>query len=121
MHVLLVDDEELIRHSGKALLGVLGHQVDLASSGAEALLKLESTVYDAVLLDLTMPDMSGKDVLAQLRQKHPQLPVAICSGYLVDQESLMSAGAPRPPTILYKPYSVQELIDFLDVSTRRVE
>ncbi len=113
LHVLLVDDDELIQRAGKALLGVLGHQVTLAKNGQQALELLESQTFDAVLLDMTMPVMSGKEAFLEIHKRWPELPVAICTGHFVDLRQWVTDPHSLPPHALHKPYSVAELSEFL--------
>ncbi len=114
--VLLVDDDELIQRAGLALLGALGHRVTLAMNGQQAIELLEDQSFDAVLLDLTMPVMSGKEAFTEIHRRWPNLPVAICTGYFVDIKQWVAPGDDRPPHVLQKPYSVAELAAFLDVA-----
>ena len=72
-HILIVEDDRALRYALAGLLTNAGHVVDQAGDGPEALLKLESTAFDIVLLDVGLPTMSGLDVLAQARatSSHP--------------------------------------------------
>jgi len=58
-----------------------------------------------------MPVMSGKQTLSQLRDRHPGLPVIICSGYLVDLDSFAEEAGARPDAFVPKPFSPSDLID----------
>lgn len=117
--VLLVDDDDLIQRAGQALLGALGHRVTLAQNGRQALEILEQQSFDAVLLDLTMPVMSGKEAFLEIHRRWPNLPVAICTGYFVDIKQWLAAPTDTPPYILQKPYSVAELSQFLDAAAAK--
>ena len=65
--ILVIDDEADIREGLELLLVTEGYSVELAQNGTEGLQKLESNVYDLVLLDLMMPDVSGFEVVKALR------------------------------------------------------
>jgi DNA-binding NarL/FixJ family response regulator len=81
MHrVLLVDDHEVVRKGIRAILEdkVTGIEIQEASGGDEALATLSSP-FDAVILDLSMPGRSGIDLLAEIKHRHPKLPVLIMS------------------------------------------
>jgi CheY-like chemotaxis protein len=67
-HVLVVDDHELSRRLARLVLEPSGWQVDEACDGAQALAALASSRYDCVLLDISMPGMSGEAVCAQIRR-----------------------------------------------------
>jgi two-component system NtrC family sensor kinase len=69
--ILVVDDEPAIRSAIVRYFGGLGHAVDAAGTGAEAHAMLESRRYDAVLLDLRMPDTSGDAIYRELVERDP--------------------------------------------------
>ena len=116
LSVLLVDDDDLIQRAGQALLGALGHKVTLANNGRQAIEILETRTFDAVLLDLTMPVMSGKEAFMEIHRRWPNLTVAICTGYFVDIQQWLSSPTDTPPHVLQKPYSVAELTQFLSAA-----
>lgn len=70
--ILVTDDEPTLREALQIFLRSLGHHVDTAASGLEALARLESARYDVVLLDLRMPDMSGSAVYEKLVVTDPE-------------------------------------------------
>ncbi|NUO63780.1 MAG: PAS domain S-box protein [Gemmatimonadaceae bacterium] len=70
--VLVADDERAVREALQIFLRSLGHQVDVAGSGLEAIARLESRRYDAILLDLRMPDMAGGAVYDKLLRHDPE-------------------------------------------------
>ncbi len=110
LRILLVDDEEQIRRLGDAILKSLGHQAVTAANGREAINVLERDQnFDAVLLDLTMPIMSGKEAFQEIRRRWTNLPIAICSGYLVSVDDWVSEGLGAAPSILAKPYQSDQL------------
>jgi CheY-like chemotaxis protein len=77
--VLVVEDEQRDRAVLARLLVDAGYRVDLARTGAEALLKIQAGHFEAVALDLLLPDMSGLEVLQAIRRgnKTPELPVLV--------------------------------------------
>ncbi len=79
--ILVVDDEAEIRESLEALLELEGYQVDLASNAAEGERRLESRVYDLVLLDLMMPEKSGMAMLRDVRERDRQTPIFMITAY----------------------------------------
>ena len=111
--ILVVDDEELVRQLAQAILEDQGYQVVLATNGLEAVeaFTKESETITAVLLDLSMPGLSGEEVLRQLQNLRPSVPVVLSSGY--DQDDVVtSIGAHT--AFLRKPYSPADLIKSLD-------
>ena len=79
--ILVVDDEADIREGLELLLTSEGFLVDLAPNGAEGLRKIEANAYDLVLLDLMMPDRSGMEVLADVRERDRETPIFMITAY----------------------------------------
>jgi PAS domain S-box-containing protein len=71
--ILVVDDEDSIRKLVGTILTHSGHIVDATGDAGEALTKLENTSYDAVLMDIRMPGMSGMELYERSLEKHPEL------------------------------------------------
>lgn len=82
--VLVVDDDEAIRDSLYELLSEK-YLCQTAETAEKALARLEVESYDVVLTDLSMPGLSGLELLGHIRQKYPNTPVIIISG-ISDQE-----------------------------------
>ncbi len=78
--VLLIDDEPHFCSSLKPLLEEDGYTVTLSNSGQESLFHLERTIFDAVLLDLGLPDISGITLAETLRNKYPATVVIVMTG-----------------------------------------
>lgn len=92
--ILVVDDDCIIRETLCELLS-LDHVCQAADTAEQALTKLEAQSFDVVLTDVSMPGLSGLDLLNRVVQLYPGTPVIIISG-LSDQEqaqSLMGQGA----------------------------
>ena len=75
--ILIIDDEEIIREALDALRAGDGHVVKTASTAMEGLDMLQSGSFDAVLLDLMLPDSNGLDVLEDIRRCDEDLPVVM--------------------------------------------
>jgi two-component system, NarL family, invasion response regulator UvrY len=97
LHILIADDHQLVRTGLKAMLNEhdLHCEIGEAESGAEALQKVREAEWDVVLLDISMPGMSGIDTLKEIKQIRSDLPVLILSMYAEDQYAvnLLRAGA----------------------------
>ncbi|MGN7982697.1 response regulator [Burkholderia sp. 22313] len=87
MHVLLVDDHPVVRQSLAQLLISCGcaTEVTEATTGAEALAVVLKRPYTVILLDISLPDMNGIEVLGRLKRKAPNIPVLMFSMHSDDQ------------------------------------
>jgi CheY-like chemotaxis protein len=96
--VLVIDDEALVRDVVARMVEDLGYAAVTAADGQSGLAILDNEAIDAVLVDMTMPLMSGADVVAAVRTKRPGLPVVLCSGYDRDGRGPVQADAylPKP-------------------------
>jgi DNA-binding NtrC family response regulator len=110
--VLVVDDEESVRTFLAELLGNAGYQVRCAGSGAQALEMLEGGSFDAVLLDVVMPEMSGLEVLRHYRAKGGTAPVIVLSA-LAGADDAVRALKMGASDYLSKPFGNDELEDVL--------
>src|SRR5579864_6143349 len=121
--VLIIDDEPAIRESLHALLTLEGgYSVDLAEGGIEGLQKLAKRGYDLVLLDLMMPDMSGMEVLHDLRERDRETPIFMITAYGSVQAAVdaLKAGA---DDYFPKPFENDKLIREIEgvIARRRLE
>src|SRR5687768_7620053 len=91
--VLVVDDEPALRRSIARLLMARGVHVDTAEDGAAAIDLLRTRSVDVMLLDLSMPAMSGMDVLAHVRQKHPDVQVLVMAAFGEDEAAVRAVRA----------------------------
>ncbi|MFN3192504.1 MAG: response regulator [Aureliella sp.] len=120
LRVLVVDDEKIVRTAACRLLKMHGFETEEVCDGEEALEYLErcQNTIQVVLLDLTMPGMSGKEVLGHIKHRWPHLPVVVCSGYVVDDFRMSTAG--QPDAVVPKPYQMADLIEtFERVTSKR--
>jgi len=107
--ILLVDDEEPVRHSVWRLLLSLGYHCDQAEDGHRALqLFQEGPGYDLVVLDLVMPGLGGREVMDRLLALKPRQRILLISGYDLQEDD---AGLLRGPStaFLHKPFELEEL------------
>ena len=81
LRVLFVDDEEPIREVMRIELPCMGHEVTVCADGTEALKAIEQRTYDAAIVDLRMPGLSGWDVVNQIKSVSPETEVIIHTGH----------------------------------------
>jgi len=79
--ILVVDDESEIREGLEMLLASEGYGVSSAGTGASGLAKLEEHPFDLLLLDVSLPDRNGIDLLREIRLRDPQLSVVLITAY----------------------------------------
>ena len=109
--VLVIDDEEVVRAVTSSVLVREGCEVVTAQDGVEGLEVLEASPdrYTGVVLDLTMPRMSGGEVLRRIRTMDPDMPVLLISGYTEDDAAELLGGGVAPTAFLQKPFTAREL------------
>ena len=118
MRVLLVEDDEMIGRGLIQALGDVGIVVDWVKSGADGEAALLDHSYSVALLDLTLPEQSGMEVLNKLRQRRAQVPVIIISARdsIEDRLEGLDQGA---DDYLVKPFDTRELISRIRALLRR--
>jgi PAS domain S-box-containing protein len=108
--ILVVDDEEVVRHTAKVILEECGYEVVLASDGAQAvdIFRQRHHEISAVLLDMVMPGMNGKDTFLAMRSIDENMKVLLSSGFRQDErvETVLRLGIRH---FIQKPYTLQEL------------
>jgi two-component system, OmpR family, response regulator RegX3 len=105
MQVLLVEDDAALATVVAEALGSAGHQVERVATGGAALAARD---FELVLLDLGLPDLDGRDVCRELRQRDPELMIVIVSAAGAEMDRILGfeLGA---DDYLVKPFSVREL------------
>ena len=116
--ILIIEDDFMIAESTQTLLKYQGFEVEWVNNGIDGLKLLQQSEFDAVLLDLGLPLMDGMQVLKQIRQIQPSLPVLIISArdQLQQRVDGLNQGA---DDYLIKPYEFDELIARIHALLRR--
>ncbi len=91
--ILIVDDEEHIRFLYSEELADEGYEVVTADSGYQLLERIDKEKPDLVVLDIKMVDYNGLDLLQDIRNKHYDLPVILCTAYDTFKEDMKSIAA----------------------------
>lgn len=115
--VLLVEDDTDVRVLARRLLQEEGHSVVEARTGEEGLTRWREATsrregIDVVVTDVVMPDMGGRELVAQLRALHPGLPVVYMSSFLADAVAGLDLSGPAE--LLEKPFSPTSFADAID-------
>jgi DNA-binding response OmpR family regulator len=107
--ILVVDDDETIRTTMKAILQDEGYQVDLAATGKEAVEKTYEKTYNIALLDIRLPDIEGVDLLKRLKDSVPRTRKIMVTGY-PSMQNAISALNKNADAYLLKPVDVEKLL-----------
>ena len=108
--ILVVDDDETIRTTMKAILQDEGYMVDLAATGKEAIQKTQEKSYNVALLDIRLPDMEGVELLKLLKDGIPRTRKIMVTGY-PSMQNAISALNKNADAYLLKPVDVEKLLN----------
>ena len=111
--ILIVDDDQASRYILAGLLEATGHIVDQAADGREAMGRLDAGVYDIVLLDVGLPDISGLDVLAYARAAALP-PIAIMMTADDTPETMLAAIREQAYRYILKPIMPDTIVEVVD-------
>lgn len=107
--VLVIDDESNICDLISLALSKKGHEVNAATSGTDGISSFQASVPDVVLLDMTLPDMSGTEVAQKIRQteKGKTVPILLMTGKGTLKEEIDTS---LFTDLLSKPFSIADLV-----------
>lgn len=113
--ILAVDDEPALLHLFEQYLSRVGYEVEISSSAQNALESFASDPekYALVLADVTMPGMSGEELLNDLLRLNPGIRVVLCSGYPFDLHGLPE-GVQQQVRFLHKPFLPKTLLQTIE-------
>lgn len=120
MRILLIEDEKALSSFIKQGLEAAGHVCVQMFNGAQGLLKALQEDYDVILLDLMLPQMSGMDILKQLREYQSKTPVVVISA-LDHPDQVVKALDEGAMDYLRKPFAMEELLARLRALQRRID
>src|SRR4030042_5338668 len=117
-NVLLVDDEEQFLKVFSQRLEGKGLKVDTSTTGEEALKKVKGKDFDAIVLDLSMPGMSGIDTLKRIRSENPDVQIIMLTGHGSVEKGIeaMKAGA---VDFLEKPADLNKIMEKISEAKRK--
>jgi CheY-like chemotaxis protein len=111
----VADNDERVRRSAHSILGRLGCIVETARDGQEAITMARLSSYDAILVDIRLPDFSGHEVYHLLCQAQPQARVILMTAYGYDaSHSIVKCRQEGLRYVLFKPFRVDQLLDVLE-------
>jgi CheY-like chemotaxis protein len=108
VHVLVVDDERVVRRALQRILERDGNRVTLAECGEQALTTYHqgSGDFDVVILDVMMPDVDGREVLRRMREVDPGVRVILSSGFTAESDPSLNV---EGTWLLQKPYTPDQV------------
>ncbi len=110
LRVLVLDDEPGILRLCSRLLAAEGHQVKVSANPLKALTLLQTLKWDLLVVDIRMPEMSGFDVVAQVRSLQPDMAILIMTGFGT-VETAIQALREGVDGLLLKPFTSQEFLE----------
>lgn len=114
LRILLAEDNDVNRKLMLKLLANLGYEIEIAKDGAEVIDKMETQIYDLILMDIHMPKMNGleatKWIVNNIKKNKPRIVALTASSWEIDKETYFSAGM---EDVLAKPISTSRLKEVL--------
>ena len=108
--ILIVDDDDTIRTTMKAILEDEGYLVDLAASGKEGVEKSKEASYNIALLDIRLPDMEGVQLLKLMKPAVPRTRKIMVTGYPSTQNAIEALNK-NADAYLIKPVDIEKLLN----------
>ena len=108
--ILIVDDDENIRNTLKAILEDEGYVVDTTVSGGEAIQKSQKTAYNIALLDIRLPDMEGVELLKLIKDPVPRTRKIMLTGYPSMQNAIAALNK-NADAYQIKPIDIEKLLE----------
>jgi DNA-binding NtrC family response regulator len=113
--ILIVDDNPNMSSLLSDMLEVFDYRSVRAADGQQALDELERHDFAMVITDMRMPNMTGMELLKQVKEAHPRLPVVLISGYSVGELEFESdLEGPKPDGFLAKPFMMSDIEKLLN-------
>ena len=113
MRILVVDDEPAVRDLTVEILRRSGYNPSGVPTAQRALDLLDEEQFDLVVSDVVMPEMSGVELLYELRKRRPDMPVILMTGGSEEPERTTKAVELGAVALLYKPFSHAQLNDIV--------
>ncbi|MBN2334068.1 response regulator [Candidatus Bathyarchaeota archaeon] len=116
--ILIVDDDEMILESLVSILDSEGYDTQVAKTGREAIEKTDKEFFNAVLIDIRLPDMTGIELLSRIRETKPKMKKLILTGF-PDAPTAIEAVNQRADAYLVKPFNPEQLLDLLEENLKQ--
>jgi len=116
--ILVIDDDKTVLTVFRAGLRQEGFEVDVASTGKEAVEKSEAKVYNVALIDIRLPDMQGTQLLTDLKETMPRMRKIIVTGY-PDLQNAIASVQKGADYFITKPTKIDELVKVVREQLRK--
>lgn len=112
MKILVIEDDASVRETLGMVLEAYEHEPDLVQDGEEALKRLQISWPDVVLLDLTLPGMTGEEVFEEISRRFGRVPPTVVLS--ADQQGATRTTHLRGACFLAKPYTIEQLEEIIE-------
>ena len=119
-NILFVEDDEQVARTASDAMGAEGYQVSVAANGGRAVKAAETTEFQAVVLEQTLPDMGGLELMRKLRTMQPDADYIFIVGF-TEADSAVLALRSGASAFMIKPYAAQDLVTRVKELTTRGE
>ena len=118
--ILVVDDDDMILESLVSILESEGYITTTARTGEEAIAKTEKEFFNAVLIDIHLPDMTGSEVLSRIKETTPKMKKLILTGF-PETHTAIDAVNKKADVYLVKPFDPEVLLDLIEQNLKQQE
>ncbi|MCK4963968.1 MAG: diguanylate cyclase [Dehalococcoidia bacterium] len=116
--ILIIEDDESTRKTLTLILGKKGYGTETAGTGKEALERAKKQSFDVTLLDIRLPDMDGMELVAPLKELHPDLAVIVITGY-ASLETALQALKEGAADYITKPLAMEKVLEAIGESLEK--
>lgn len=110
-NILIVEDDSFLQGLAANKLQKAGFEVTTSSLGEEAMTKLVSEKYDCILLDLMLPDISGFEILKNMKENHRKTPVIVFSNLSSDKDIKKAMDLGAVEYLIKSNFTLEELVE----------
>jgi CheY-like chemotaxis protein len=122
-NILVIDDDDRVREALAGILTLAGHRVEQARGGREGLSMVEEGRFSVVITDLSMPEIDGWAVAAEIRRRRPEMKIVLITGFALDADAI-SRNSGLVDRVVFKPIKMDDfsatISDILSDSDSRV-
>jgi len=109
MKILIVDDEDIVLESCRAVFELEGFEVMLVSSADKAIEAMKNDIFTLLLIDVKMPKHDGMYLMQKVKEQCPNIPIVVMSGYCTT-ETIKEAFKMGAASFIAKPFEPDELV-----------